>query len=139
MKVVAGVMIVLAIVLAIVPMFTDCESQGNQMTMASGMKMPMKCHWTGLAELALAVPLLVVGSLMAVSNRRESQRNAGLIAAALGLFVTLLPTKLIGVCANPDMICNSTMKPTLILLGTLIMVGGLVIAFQAMRNKEETA
>jgi uncharacterized membrane protein YkvI len=138
-KIAALAIAVLAILIGVVPMFSDCESQGRSLTLANGREIPMKCHWTGLAELAMAAPLLVVGSLMATSKRRESLRNAGLIAAALGVFVILLPATLIGVCGNPDMSCNSVMKPALILMGSLVLVGGLAVAFQSLRQKEETA
>lgn len=139
MKIAALAIAVLAILIGVVPMFSDCESQGRSLTLANGREIPMKCHWTGLAELAMAAPLLVVGSLMATSKRRESLRNAGLIAAALGVFVILLPATLIGVCGNPDMSCNSFMKPALMLMGSLVLVGGLAVAFHSLRQKEETA
>jgi hypothetical protein len=138
-KIAALAIAVLAILIGVVPMFSDCESQGRSLTLANGREIPMKCHWTGLAELAMAAPLLVVGSLMATSKRRESLRNAGLIAAALGVFVILLPATLIGVCGNPDMSCNSFMKPALMLMGSLVLVGGLAVAFHSLRQKEETA
>ena len=42
--------------------------------------------------------------------------SLSILGLAFGAFLILLPTALIGVCANPDMICNSVMKPTLILI-----------------------
>jgi hypothetical protein len=38
-----------------------------------------------------------------------------------GALVILLPTTLIGVCANPDMLCSMVMRPALILAGILII------------------
>ena len=55
MKVIGGLLIALALLVAIVPMFTDCASQGRSLTLANGREIPMKCHWTGLAELALTL------------------------------------------------------------------------------------
>ena len=97
----------------------------------------MKCHWAGVAELGLAVPLLVTGVLMTTSRRRETLRNLSLIGAILGVFVILLPTKLIGVCSNPEMICNSVMKPTLILMGSLAIALSLVGLARSVRSTEE--
>jgi hypothetical protein len=119
--------------------FTDCQAQGRALTLADGRTVPMKCHWTGSAEMALAVPLLATGTLMAGSRRRETLRNLSLLGAVLGAVVILLPTALIGVCANPDMLCNSVMRPTLILGGSLVVVLGLVGLVRSWRQKEELA
>ncbi len=137
MKVIGGLLIALALLIGIVPMFSDCQSQGRSLTLANGREIPMKCHWTGLAELALAVPLLVVGLLITTSKRTESLRNLNVIAAVAGSLVILLPATLIGVCANPDMRCNAVMKPSLILSGSLVVALGLVGVMRSLRRKEE--
>lgn len=126
MKVAAGLVMVLAVLVAAVPMFTDCESAGRMLTLANGREVSMKCHWTGRAELALSVPLFAVGALMMFSRRKESRRNLGIAGTTLGIVAILLPTNLIGVCMNPDMPCVSTMKPALILMGALVIGIGLV-------------
>jgi len=122
MKVVASIIIILALLIAIVPQFTDCESQGKMLTLESGKQVSMKCHWTARAEIAVGVPLLVVGLLMLAGKRKESIRNLGIVGAVLGLMAVLLPGVLIGVCSNDDMICNSIMDPALILMGVLVIV-----------------
>jgi hypothetical protein len=113
-------LIVLAIVLGVVPLFSDCESQGNAITLANGATIPMRCHWTGRAELAVAGPLLFAGAVMVGSRRKQVLRTVSGLGVVLGAFAILLPTALIGVCGNPDMICNMVMKPTLVFAG---MVG----------------
>jgi len=122
MKVVASIIIILALLIAIVPQFTDCESQGKMLTLESGKQVSMKCHWTARAEIAVGLPLLVVGLLMLAGKRKESIRNLGIVGAVLGLMAVLLPGVLIGVCSNDDMICNSLMDPALILMGVLVIV-----------------
>jgi len=122
MKVVASIIIILALLIAIVPQFTDCESQGKMLTLESGKQVSMKCHWTARAEIAVGVPLLIVGLLMLAGKRKESIRNLGIVGAVLGLMAVLLPGVLIGVCSNDDMICNSLMDPALILMGVLVIV-----------------
>jgi hypothetical protein len=126
MKIVASLLIVLALVVGIVPQFTDCASDGRMLTLADGRTIPMKCHWTAKGELALAVPLLATGSVMAASRRKETWRSLSLIGTVLGVLIILLPTSLIGVCGNPDMICNSVMKPVLILAGSVVTAVGLI-------------
>lgn len=136
MKITGVLLILLAIVIGVTPLFTDCASQGRQLTLANGRTIPMKCHWTGLAEFTLAVPMLVVGALMAFDKGKRNLRNLNIVSAVLGVFVILLPTALIGVCANPDMLCNSIMRPTLILLGTLVVLLSVFGIFQSFRMQE---
>ena len=78
MKTVLGVvMIVCALVLAIAPVFTDCESHGKMLTTADGRSVSMKCHWAGVAEVAAAIPLGLAGIYALRSRRKETLRFAG--------------------------------------------------------------
>jgi hypothetical protein len=126
----------LAVAIAIVPIFTDCESAGRMLTLADGRQTSMKCHWTGRAELGLGVPLFAVGAMMLFSRRKESRRFLGIGGMALGVIAILLPTELIGVCMNPDMPCVSTMKPALILMGALVIGVSLVTVVLSWRQEE---
>ena len=126
MKIIAATLILLALVIGVVPQFSDCESQGRAIELPNGMTIPMRCHWTGQAEMASAGPLLVLGALMLTNQRKESLRGLMILGIVLGIFVVLLPTYLIGVCSNEDMICNILMKPTLIFSGTVAAVVSLV-------------
>ena len=136
MKLTGVLMILLAIGIGVIPLFTDCQSQGRHLTLADGRTVPMKCFWTGQAELTLAAPLFVTGALTAFNKRKENLRNLSLVSAVLGVFVIALPTVLIGVCANPDMICNSVMKPSLILLGTTIVALSVYVIAKSFRTRE---
>jgi hypothetical protein len=137
MKVAAAVIMILAVAIAVVPQFTDCHSDGRALTLQDGRQIPMKCHWTAQAELGLGLPILAVGTLIFGSRRKESLRNLGFLGIALGAIVVTLPTNLIGVCGNPDMICNSTMKPALILMGVLVGGISLGVVVQSFRKGSE--
>jgi hypothetical protein len=126
-------LIVLALVIAIVPILTDCLANGRALTTADGKTVPMKCHWTALAEIGLAVPLLLVGIFDITSKRRETFRTLSLIGLALGALVIAFPTVLIGVCANKMMPCNMIELPTLILSGILV-VGASLVTLVSTRN-----
>ena len=104
MKAIGRIVIVIALAVVIVPAFTDCEAQGNAIALPNGKTIPMRCHWTGRAELALAGPLAAVGVLMLLEQRRETLRALSIVTVFLGLSVVLLPTVLIGVCANEMML-----------------------------------
>lgn len=136
MKVAAVIIILLAVVVGVVPQFTDCQSHGRSIELPGGRSLPMKCHWTARAEIALAVPLLLCGVSLLVSRRKEIWRPQAVLTTALGLFVVLLPTVLIGVCAKPDMVCCALMKPTLTLAGILVAALGALCFLLAGRQKE---
>ena len=139
MKIASILLVLLALVVAFVPQFTDCESQGRAITLANGMTIPMKCHWTGQSELALSAPLLGLGILLRTSRRKESLRSLGVLGMIVGVFIILLPTALIGVCSDPHMICNAVMRPTLILTGTMTCIASLYVTVTAFRAQEDVA
>ena len=118
------VLIVLALVIAILPGFTDCQSQGKSITLANGTTVPMKCHWTGVGEIATGVPLLAVGSIMTVTRRKGNLRILGTLGVVLGIFAVMLPNTLIGVCQT-SMLCHTVMQPALTVLGSLAIAGSL--------------
>jgi uncharacterized membrane protein YkvI len=138
MKTLGLVIVVLALVIAIVPLFTDCESQGRSIELANGKTIPMKCHWTGRAALAMAFPLAAVGVMMIVSRRKETRRALSVVAVVSGILVILLPTVLIGVCSSPDMICNMIERGVLILAGALTVAAG-VVGLLLARGPEPSA
>jgi hypothetical protein len=139
MKIVAALIVILALVIGIVPQFTDCQSQGRAIALQNGKTVPMKCHWTAISEIAMAVPLVGLGAVTAVSKRKESRRIVAGFGSLLGVFVILLPNTLIGVCASSDMLCNSVMKPTLTLAGILVIGLSLVGLVISERKVEPTA
>ena len=128
-------MILLAVALAIAPIFTDCESHGKMLTTADGRSVSMKCHWAGVAGVAAAIPLALAGIYALRSRRKETLRFAGIVGAASGAMAILLPTLLIGVCASPMMICNILMRPILLAAGILAIVASIAL-FVTAREPE---
>jgi hypothetical protein len=124
-RVLGIILVVAALVIGIVPQFTDCQSQGRSLTLDNGKTIPMKCHWTARAEWATAFPLVAVGAMMGFSRRKESGRILAIMGIVLGLFAILLPTALIGVCSTA-MVCNLTMRPLLIFMGIVTIAVSVV-------------
>ena len=125
---------ILAVVAAVVPQFTDCS---GLLQLANGKTTFMKCHWTAIAELGAAVPLIVVGSMMTVFSRRKQTMQAlSIVGIVLGAFVIMLPNNLIGVCATPTMICHTFMQPAMTAAGAVIVGLSLVGVVVSSRNKE---
>lgn len=132
MKTVLGaVMILMALVLAIAPVFTDCESHGKTLTTADGRSVSMKCHWTGIAEVAAAIPLGIAGIYALRGRRKETTRLAAIVGMAAGATALLLPTVLIGTCGSAMMICNLLMRPILLASGILAIAASLALFFVA--------
>jgi hypothetical protein len=129
-------LVLIAIAIAVVPHYTDCQSQGRILTTADGKQVSMKCHWSGVAEIGVAVPLAFVGGILSFSRRRSSLLSLGILGAVLGAVAITFPGGLIGTCTMPTMICNTTMKPALYVLGGLTIVGGLGSIFISRKAKE---
>jgi hypothetical protein len=142
MKVLGAALIVLALVLAIVPQYTNCDANGHVIkvtaptpaneagTTGAAAKVvkviKMKCLWTARAGIAVAVPLAAVGALMIFSRRKETRRALGITATLLGLITVLLPLTLIGTCLTSTMPCNTEMKPTMLAAGGLTIALGVI-------------
>ncbi len=134
-KVLGVALVVFAIAIAVVPMFTDCQSQGKAITLANGKTVPMKCHWSGVGEQVAAVPLIAVGAMMPFMRRRETLTGLSVMGVVLGAFVISLPVNLIGTCTS-GMLCETVMKPTLVTLGGLVVAGGVLGLVLSRRQKD---
>jgi hypothetical protein len=138
-KISAVLLIALAVLIAVVPPLTECAREGKTMALANGQSAPMRCHWTALASLAMALPLFVAGVMQWFSKRKENKRSLSILGMAMGAVVIALPTVLIGVCAHPDATCNLVMRPALIFMGTLVIGINLIDLVMSERRPEQLA
>jgi hypothetical protein len=153
LKVLAVLIVILGLVIIIVPQFTNCESGREQpatINMQSGVpdadvqyasmggmdaaaaeaSVPyrmMKCFWSARAEIIAGVPLIVLGALLLFARRKETIRVIGILTTVIGVLTILIPTSLVGTCANSAMVCNTEMKPTLFVAGGLTVAGGIAV------------
>ncbi len=134
-KVFGLILVALAIAIAVVPHYTDCQSQGLQITMANGMTTPMKCHWTGVAELATAIPLAAVGVMMVISRRKDTLTYLSIMGIVIAFVMVALPNGFIGVCASLTHTCVTLMKPVLTGLGSAAALVSVVALICALRGK----
>jgi hypothetical protein len=128
--------LIMALIIAIVPQFTTCESQGKAITLANGTTVPMKCKWTAQAELGTSVPLFAVGALTIAGRRRESRLSLSLLGIILGVIVMLIPTYLIGVCQTL-MVCHTIMQPVLLTAGGVVTGAGLAGLLASRRAEQD--
>jgi hypothetical protein len=163
-KVLAVLIIVMGLVIVIVPQFTNCEygkdqpatlnmqtSDAGAVKYASmgGMdasagesaSVPyrmMKCFWSARAEVIAGVPLIALGILLLFARRKETIRAIGILTTLLGVLTLIIPTSLVGTCANSAMVCNTEMKPTLLVAGGITVALGIaVLVLGEMRRPTE--
>jgi len=150
MKVLAILIVIAGLVIAVAPQYTNCEAQGGTMptamtTVASTTLSPlttmasmqtsvattivpkMKCLWSARGALAVGVSLAVAGALLFFARRKETRRALSIVGALLGLSAILLPTTLIGTCGSDGAVCNTTMKPIMLVAGGLAVAASVLV------------
>jgi len=92
----------------------------------SNMFMPMKCYWSGMAEIGPGAAITLLGILLLCF--RQSQVRLGIILAQtlLGIMVILFPACLIGICASKTHDCRILFYPMMLVLGSLVIVLSLI-------------
>ncbi len=105
-----------------------------QMNMASAMTSP-KCHGTATAEIGVAVPLFGIGAVLAFTRRRNIALGLSVGGIILGAMAIALPTTVTGTCGMASMICNTTMKPSLYILGSITAAGSIGAMVMSYRLK----
>jgi len=90
------------------------------------MFMPMKCYWSGMAEIGPGAAIAFLGVLLLCF--RQSQVRLGIIFAQtlLGVMVILFPACLIGICASKTHDCRILFYPMMLVLGSLVIVLSLI-------------
>lgn len=138
MKIVGIAIIVIAVLIAVIPYFNNCSDEGDAIKLPSGKIIPMKCFWTSRASLIVGIPMAFAGLFIALSRKKETWRALAGIVALLSAFAVLLPTQLIGVCADmsKEPLCLLVMKPSLIGLGVLGIVAALAVYVLAGRGSD---
>ena len=125
--------IVLGLLIAIGPQLFFQPCDGTLQICVNGEPsdkfVPMKCHWSAMAEVGVGGAIALLGVLLLCFRRAQIRFGISLAQVPLGIAAILLPTQLIGVCSNPQMKCNELMFPMLIVLGSLVIALSLANAF----------
>jgi len=103
---------------------------------AAGGTVPMRCHYTAQAEIAVGGLLVLVGALLFAFGQENKMRGVlSALALAIGVIVILIPTVLIPTCRTPTMECNIGSKPGLILEGVVILLIGAIGVWSAWKGR----
>ena len=131
-RILSIILIVFGLLLAFLPNSFMCTTT---LETVKGTAVPMKCHWTGICQIALGILVAVAGALSFLCKNREGWTAGGIFAVACGIVSLLIANVLIGVCQNPTMACNMAGLPSANLLAALVIATGVVITLFAARKK----
>ncbi len=120
-KFLAVLLLVLGVLIALTPryIFPVCEYKGMRIMTQGGGYVPMRCFYTGQAELGLGLLIVLLSAFLLLSTQRETQIYLSLSLAAAFSLSLLLPTVLIGICRSPTMPCRVGTWPALLLEGSV--------------------
>lgn len=119
-RVVGGIGVLMGIIIALIP-FNLVHVCTGSIELKSGMMAPMKCHWTGIAEVVLGSLVAFNGLLLLLG--KNNQHNLSWMLIALGVAIIAIPTSsVIGICMHEKMACHATKAALNISGSTLIVV-----------------
>jgi len=129
MKVVAVVLLVLALFAAIFPQFYTCSAHGFFIELPMG-TMPMRCFYSAHAVTALGIMVAIAAGGLLFFKEKETRTILSILGIVGGLFILLTVTRApvlgIGTCVNPDMPCVIYMRPAIYTVAPLIMAASAV-------------
>jgi hypothetical protein len=87
--------------------------------LAGGGTAPMKCFWSGQAEIGAGLLILCGGLLLILCKPAHVRLGISIMTALAGGLGILIPTLLIGGCEMETMTCRMTTIPALVLFNAL--------------------
>ena len=103
----------------------------GMLELVSGKQVHMKCYYTSVVFVLLAVVLLV-NAVLAMIVKPSIVSGVMTVVLAVLVFVTLSDTMGIGICANTEMACNMT-APYARICATVEIICGCISAFAASK------
>ncbi len=115
---------ILGLLISLIPVciFPTCS---KVIETAAGGTVPMRCFWSGRAELGIGVLILCGGVLLLLSGSAPMRMGISMMTALTGILGILVPSLLIGGCEMNMMACRMTTFPA------VTVVSGLTVAAAA--------
>lgn len=130
-KKICNILAIVASIVLIIGLKTFATPCEGMIETAKGMEVPMKCHWTDVALLYLAVATIVVGIANIIKNSKSTLELIGM--GVLSIAITMNNVG-VGVCKMEGMACH-TMKTFAIVIGVVFIVLGILQMF--IKNEVE--
>jgi len=104
---------------------------------AGGGTVPMKCFWSGRAEIGIGFLILCGGILLIVFKSPLTRIGVSCMTALTGVLGLLVPALLIGGCEMPTMACRMTTFPSLYILSILTVAACAANALYLWRRNQK--
>ena len=99
----------------------------------------MRCGTSTTIEAILGIALLAIAVVAAGLIKKKIHTFLSALALVIGVFVSLVPTVIVGTCPHAHMACHSITAPVLALVGVaeaLFATGNLVYLRLRRRNEQ---
>jgi hypothetical protein len=114
-------------------LFPVCEAADPPLYVitSANKTLPMPCGYTARAELGVGSLIAIGGIGLMLSKSPNTRKGLGFMGLGLGALAILLPTSLIGVCANASHNCVLETRPILIILGGVAAAASAYVLFKS--------
>ena len=114
-----GLMVaIFGLLLTITPVYIFPPCQESLITV-SGASVPMKCFWSGRAELAIGLLICAGGILLIFFSSFQARLALSLLLFLACLLALAVPVFLIGGCKLETMACQMTTFPAVLVLASM--------------------
>ncbi len=98
----------------------------------------MKCYWSSRAEIGIGLIMIALGVLYLLLEQWQAKIAISILGITTGIIAILIPTILVGGCADERMMCQSLSFPAIYLISVvaIIAVLGNSIYIFRRRNKQ---
>ena len=98
----------------------------------------MRCGTSATVDAALGLALLVIAVLAAGFPKKNVHLALSALALVVGIFVSLVPTLIVGTCPHAHMACHTITAPVLAVTGVVIALFAAVnLVFLKLRRRNE--
>jgi hypothetical protein len=95
------------------------------------------CNKTADVEIYIGLSIVLEGILIFFIRNFAARLIFSIAGIISGLFTILVPTVIVGVCANPNMACNRTTRPALIILGSFTILFSIIYIIYLIVNRKK--
>ncbi|MBO7062327.1 MAG: DUF4418 family protein [Fibrobacter sp.] len=99
----------------------------------------MRCGTSASIEAILGIALLVTAVVGAAIIKKNAHLVLSMVATAIGVFVSLVPTIIVGTCPHVHMACHAVTAPVFALTGAAIVLFSVVnfVLLKLKRRNEQ--